>query len=153
MDFNDPNEICTTNQRGFLLMIFRSFMFGKDLFGFGWVAWKCPISTPDGQFQDTLVKIGHRSLLDPISGTAWVAWGVPAQYSRWSIPSHIGQHRAPFPFGLHFWICPGGFESARSVFHIVNEKTHWSRSGTAPLDSMSGFAWGAWEVPAQYSRW
>ena len=66
-------------------------------------------------------------------GIAWVAWKGAVQYSTWSIPRHIGEDWAPVPFGFHFWICRGSLGSARSVLQMVNSKSHWSRSGTAPF--------------------
>jgi hypothetical protein len=99
-------------------------------------------------------QIWHLLPLDSISGFAWVAWNVPAQYSRWLIPRHIGPDLAPLPFGCHFWICLGSLERARSVLQMINSKTHWFQiCHLLPLDSISGSAWVAWNVPAQYSRW
>ena len=59
----------------------------------------CPLDTPDGQFQVTLVQIWHRSRLESISGFAWVAWEVPSQYSRWIIPSFPNRSRKGIPKG------------------------------------------------------
>ena len=78
-------------------------------------------------------QIWHLLPLDSISGFAWVAWNVPAQYSRWQIPRHIGPDLAPLSFGRHFWICLGSLERARSVLQMVNSKPHCAKSGTAPF--------------------
>ena len=85
------------------------------------------------QFQKILVKIWRRSLLDSISGSAWVPWNVPAQHARWSSQIHIGPNLAPLIFGFHFWICLCCVERARAALQMANSNTHWSSCGTAPF--------------------
>ena len=82
---------------------------------------KCPLDTPDGQFQITLVQIWRRSLLESISGSAWVPRRVPAQYSRWLIPSFPDRSRKGIPKG-----------PVPNLHPCVLELTIWSITRTLP---------------------
>ena len=99
-------------------------------------------------------------------GITWVAWKGAAQYSRWSISIHIDSNLTPLPFGLHFWICPGGLESIRSILQIVNSGSHPGRSrnevqkGTVPDLDQCALELTIWsteralpKLPRQIQKW
>ena len=58
----------------------------------GWLG-KRSLNTPDGQFQNTLMKIGHRSLWDSFSGSVREAWNYPFGILSEHIPSYPSKSR------------------------------------------------------------
>ena len=58
----------------------------------GWLG-KHSLNTPDGQFQNTLMKIGHRSLWDSFSVSVREAWDYPSGILRGHLPSYPSKSR------------------------------------------------------------